>query len=44
MIKLLISEPLVSVGKIDNAAISETVLCYVVLHDSVVLMGIDTDV
>ena len=40
----LISEPFITVGKIYDAAIVETVLLDVVLHDMIILMGINTDV
>ena len=40
----MVGESFVTRWKVDNAAISKTVLCYIVLHDKVVLVGIDADV
>ena len=40
----MISEALISVSKVDDTALGEAVLLDVVLHDTVVLMGIDSDV
>ena len=40
----LIGKALVSVGKADDATIGEAVLQDVMLHDAIVLMGVDTDV
>ena len=40
----LISKTLVAICKVDNATIGKAVFLDVVLHDKVVLMGVDTDV
>ena len=44
VIKLLISHALISVSKVDDAAIGEAVLLDVVLHDTIIFMSIDSDV
>ena len=44
VIKLLISEALIAVGKVDDAAIGEAVLLDVMLHDTIIFMSIDSDV
>ena len=41
---LLIGKPFVTGGKVDNAAIGETVLQDIVLHDVVVPMGVNANV
>ena len=43
-IQFLISETLIIVGKVDDATIGKAVLLDIVLHDPIVLMGIDTNV
>ena len=40
----LISQTLVAINEVNDAAIGEAVLLDIVLHDMVVLMGIDADV
>lgn len=44
VIEFLISETLVTRSKIDDATIGEAVFLDVVLHDAVILMGINADV
>ena len=40
----LISEALIAISKVDDAAIGEAVLLDVVLHDTIIFMSIDSDV
>lgn len=44
IIENLISQSFVAIGKIDDATIGKAMLQDVVLHDEVVLMGVDADV
>ena len=43
-IKLLVSKSFIAVGKKYDTTIGEAVLLDVVLHDTIILMGIDADV
>ena len=43
-LKLLISKTFIAVGEVDDATIGELVLLNVVLHNQIILMGIDADV
>ena len=40
----MVSETLISVGKVDDAAIGEAVFLDVVLHNQIIPMGVDADV
>ena len=43
-LSFLISKSLVARSEVDDATIGEAMLLYVVLHDKVVLVGVDADV
>ena len=43
-IEFLIGEAFISIDKVDNTTLGKAVFLNVVLHDTVIFMGIDADV